>query len=66
MSLRMFQSGDRPATVMGRHTLGYTDEETDLIAKYFGTRVVVIGGGPGGCARLPAVQARPAAGAAGC
>lgn len=66
MSLKMFQSGDRPATVMGRHTHGYTDEEIDLIAKFFGTRVVVIGGGPGGCARLPAVQAWPPTGVAGC
>ena len=38
MSLKMFQSGDRPATVMGRHALGYTDEEIDLIAKYFAAR----------------------------
>lgn len=38
MSLKMFQSGDRPATVMGRHALGYTDEEIELIAKYFAAR----------------------------
>jgi sulfide dehydrogenase cytochrome subunit len=32
MSLKMFRSGDRPATVMGRHALGYTDEGIELIA----------------------------------
>ncbi|MCW9012952.1 MAG: cytochrome C [Gammaproteobacteria bacterium] len=34
-SLRDFQSGSRPATVMGRHALGYSEEEITLIANYF-------------------------------
>ncbi len=34
-SLAEFASGARPSTVMGRHAKGYTDEEIDLIAKYF-------------------------------
>ncbi|MCK5002887.1 MAG: cytochrome c [Gammaproteobacteria bacterium] len=34
-SLREFREGKRPATVMGRHASGYTDEEIQLIADYF-------------------------------
>ncbi len=30
-----FREGKRPATVMGRHASGYTDEEIRLIAEYF-------------------------------
>ena len=30
-----FREGTRPATVMGRHASGYTDEEIQLIAEYF-------------------------------
>lgn len=30
-----FREGKRPATVMGRHASGYTDEEILLIAEYF-------------------------------
>lgn len=33
--LKAFASGVRPATVMGRHAKGYTDEEIKLIAKFF-------------------------------
>ncbi len=34
-SLYEFREGKRPATVMGRHASGYTDEEIQLIANYF-------------------------------
>ena len=34
-SLLEFREGKRPATVMGRHASGYTDEEIQLIADYF-------------------------------
>jgi sulfide dehydrogenase cytochrome subunit len=34
-SLMEFKSGQRPSTVMGRQAKGYTDEEIQLIAKYF-------------------------------
>ena len=34
-ALREFREGKRPATVMGRHATGYTDEEIQLIADYF-------------------------------
>ena len=34
-SLHEFRQGKRPATVMGRHASGYTDEEIQLIANYF-------------------------------
>ena len=30
-----FRSGDREATVMGRHVRGYTEDEIRLIAEYF-------------------------------
>ena len=33
-----FQEGKRPATVMGWHATGYTDEEIQLIADYFSTQ----------------------------
>jgi len=34
-SLLDFREGKRPATVMGRHASGYSDEEIQLIAQYF-------------------------------
>ena len=34
-TLYEFREGKRPATVMGRHATGYTDEEIQLIADYF-------------------------------
>ena len=34
-ALTDFREGNRPATVMGRHATGYTDEEIQLIAEYF-------------------------------
>ena len=34
-ALMDFREGKRPATVMGRHATGYTDEEIQLIAEYF-------------------------------
>ena len=34
-TLESFRSGDKDATVMGRHVNGYTEEEIRLIAKYF-------------------------------
>ena len=33
-----FREGKRPATVMGRHAGGYTDEDIELIADYFSSR----------------------------
>lgn len=33
-NMKAFQDGTRPATVMGRHAKGYTDEEIRLIAEY--------------------------------
>lgn len=33
-----FREGRRPATVMGRHASGYTDEEIRLIAEYFASQ----------------------------
>ncbi len=30
-----FREGKRPASVMGRHASGYSDEEIQLIAEYF-------------------------------
>jgi cytochrome subunit of sulfide dehydrogenase len=33
-NMMAFQDGTRPATVMGRHAKGYTDEEIRLIAEY--------------------------------
>ncbi len=34
-ALQEFRDNKRPATVMGRHATGYTDEEILLIADYF-------------------------------
>ena len=34
-SLKDFQSGKRPSTVMGRHASGYSDKEIQLIAEFF-------------------------------
>ena len=34
-SLKEFQTGARPSTVMGRHAKGYSDEELRLIAEFF-------------------------------
>ena len=34
-SLKDFQSGTRPSTVMGRHANGYSEEEIQLIADFF-------------------------------
>ncbi len=34
-ALLEFRSGERPGTVMGRHTKGYTEEEIRLIAEFF-------------------------------
>jgi len=34
-ALHDFREGKRPATVMGRHATGYTDEEITQIADYF-------------------------------
>jgi sulfide dehydrogenase cytochrome subunit len=35
-SLLEFKSDQRPSTVMGRQAKGYSDEEIQLIAEYFG------------------------------
>jgi sulfide dehydrogenase cytochrome subunit len=37
-TLREFRDGKRPATVMGRHASGYSDEEIQLIADYFSSQ----------------------------
>lgn len=37
-ALHDFREGKRPATVMGRHASGYTDDEIELIADYFSNR----------------------------
>ena len=34
-TLESFRSGERQATVMGRHANGYTEEDIRLIAEYF-------------------------------
>ena len=34
-SLKEFRSGARASTVMGRHAMGYSDEEIQLIADHF-------------------------------
>ena len=34
-TLKEFQTGVRPSTVMGRHAKGYTEEELRLIAEFF-------------------------------
>ena len=36
-ALHQFREGKRPATVMGRHASGYSDEEISLIANHFST-----------------------------
>ena len=37
-ALHDFRDGKRPATVMGRHATGYSDEEIQLIADFFSSR----------------------------
>lgn len=37
-ALHDFREGKRPATVMGRHATGYTDEEIASIADYFSSQ----------------------------
>ena len=37
-ALHEFREDKRPATVMGRHASGYTDEEIQLIADYFSSQ----------------------------
>jgi sulfide dehydrogenase cytochrome subunit len=37
-TLEGFRSGERQATVMGRHAKGYTNEEIRLIAEYFSSQ----------------------------
>ena len=37
-ALHDFSDGKRPATVMGRHASGYTDEEITFIADYFSSQ----------------------------
>ena len=37
-TLHEFRDGKRPATVMGRHATGYSDEEIQLIADYFSSQ----------------------------
>lgn len=34
-ALESFRAGTKPATVMGRHVTGYSEEEIRLIAEYF-------------------------------
>ena len=34
-ALQSFRSGEKPATVMGRHVKGYSEEEIRLISEYF-------------------------------
>ena len=36
-ALMEFKNDERYSTVMGRHAKGYTDEEIELIAEYFGS-----------------------------
>lgn len=36
-ALKEYRSGTRFSTVMGRHVKGYTDQEIQLIAGFFGT-----------------------------
>ncbi|WP_455199855.1 c-type cytochrome [Kaarinaea lacus] len=36
-ALKEYRDGKRFSTVMGRHVKGYTDDEIQLIAGYFGT-----------------------------
>ncbi len=35
--MQAFKDGSRPATIMDRHSKGYTDEEIVLIADYYAT-----------------------------
>ena len=37
-TLHEFRDGKRPATVMGRHATGYSDEEIELSADYFSSQ----------------------------
>ena len=37
-ALEGFRSGERPATVMGRHVKGYSEDEIRLIAEYFASQ----------------------------
>jgi sulfide dehydrogenase cytochrome subunit len=37
-AMKAFKSGSRDATIMGRHAKGYTDEQIELIAQYFGSQ----------------------------
>lgn len=37
-ALHDFREGKRPATVMGRHATGYTDDEIQFIADYFSSQ----------------------------
>ena len=37
MQMRMFKDGSRPATIMNRIALGYTDEDFVQMGEYFGT-----------------------------
>ena len=34
MMMRLFKSGERPSTVMGRHAKAYSDAEVDALAKH--------------------------------
>lgn len=43
-ALQGFRTGEREATVMGRHANGYDDDEIRLIAEYFATRELESGG----------------------
>ena len=38
-ALENFRSGEKPATVMGRHVKGYSEEEIRLIAEYFSKQI---------------------------
>ena len=38
VSLQEFRSGARPATVMGRHAKGYSDEDIAQIAEFLGAK----------------------------
>ena len=37
MQMRMFKDGSRPATIMNRIALGYTDEDFVQMGEYYGT-----------------------------
>lgn len=37
-AMKAFKSGARDATIMGRHAKGYTDEQIEIIAEYFGSQ----------------------------